>query len=73
MNAEQDPEDRAAELRAKVRAEAPQVLPFIRELHGAGLIRGWRDVVSLNEPKSTAGWVQPCLYLPPRKPPIKDR
>lgn len=40
-------QEKVAENRAAVHKYLPEMLPFIKELHEAGLIDGWRSVVKV--------------------------
>lgn len=40
-------QEKVAENRAAVHEHLPEMLPFIKELHEAGLIDGWRSVVKV--------------------------
>lgn len=42
-------------MRSLVLAEIPDAVPFIRELHQAGLIDGWRNVSYVGPPRGPVG------------------
>lgn len=46
---------RAEAMRSLVLAEIPDAVPFIRELHQAGLIDGWRNVSYVGPPRGPVG------------------